>query len=175
MDISAMLMTTLMLAESEHDLQLVLDSLIDYCSLWKLSVNESKAKVAIFARGRCKNIKHFIFRTSEVDVVPNYTYLGVNFNYIGRYNGAVNNLIRQANKSSIALHRRIRTLNLLPDISMELYDSLVVPILLYGVDVWGDITSDMLEREHLRCCKYTLSVKKSTTINMVYGEIDRAH
>jgi len=57
------------------------------------------------------------------------------------------------------------------DIQLELFQALVMPILLYGVEVWGFENLDKLERLHLKFLKIILNVKKCTTSNMVYGEL----
>ena len=56
---------------------------------------------------------------------------------------------------------------------LELFDKSVVPILLYGCEVWGFENIDIIERIHLKFCKIILNVKKSTANYMVYGELGR--
>lgn len=50
---------------------------------------------------------------------------------------------------------------------------MVLPILLYGSEVWGYGNLDVLERVHLKFCKILLNVKKSTPSFIVYGELGR--
>ena len=57
------------------------------------------------------------------------------------------------------------------DIQLQLFDVLVKPVLLYGCEVWAHEGTDILEKLHLRFCKYVLGVNKSTCTNMVYGEL----
>ena len=42
---------TVILAESPRELQLALDAMDQYCTLWKLKINVSKTKVLVFSRG----------------------------------------------------------------------------------------------------------------------------
>ena len=49
----------------------------------------------------------------------------------------------------------------------------VVPILLYGSEVWGLENSDIIESVHLTFCKFLLGLKTSTPTNMIYGELGR--
>ena len=69
--------------------------------------------------------------------------------------------------------RKARILNLPIDIQLELFDTLVVPILLYGSEVWGFENCNIIENFHLQFCKQILKVKKSTPNCMVYGELGR--
>ena len=50
---------------------------------------------------------------------------------------------------------------------------MVVPIMLYGCEVWGTKNNDMLEKLHLRFYRYILKVKNSTPNCMLYGELGR--
>ena len=67
--------------------------------------------------------------------------------------------------------RKCRQLQLPVDIQLEPFDILVQPILLYGCEVWATERVDIIEKIHLRFCKYVLQVNKSTCSNMVYGEL----
>ena len=59
------------------------------------------------------------------------------------------------------------------DTMLHLFDCLISPILLYGSEIWGYCSIDIIERVHLRFCKILLKVHKSTPNNMVYGELGR--
>ena len=58
---------------------------------------------------------------------------------------------------------RSRRLCLPLDIQMQLVDALVVPILLYGCEVWGFQNMDIVERIHLEFINLVLGVNKSPT------------
>ena len=60
-------------------------------------------------------------------------------------------------------------------IAVMLFDSLVLPILEYGSEIWADSkeVTYKLELLHLRYLKQLLWVKKSTSNLGVYGELGR--
>ena len=72
-----------------------------------------------------------------------------------------------------ALLGKSRSLNLPIDIQLQLFDVLIVPILLYGSEAWSYENCEIIEKLHLRYCKYVLGVNSSTYRNMVYGELGR--
>ena len=52
------------------------------------------------------------------------------------------------------------SLNLPIDITCELFDSLVNPVLLYGCEVWGFENIDNIESLHVKFCKTILKFAK---------------
>ena len=60
-----------------------------------------------------------------------------------------------------------------PELLCMLFDRLVFPVLLYSCELWGFHTAVAVERIHLKFCKWVLKVSKSTTNEMVYGELGR--
>ena len=59
------------------------------------------------------------------------------------------------------------------DVMFQLFDSMVMPILLFSCEVYGIESLDIIERVHLKFCKHILRLKKSTPNYMVYGESGR--
>jgi hypothetical protein len=55
------------------------------------------------------------------------------------------------------------------DTQLHLLNSVVVPIMMYGSEVWGYTDLKLMERLQLRFCKILLNVKKSTPNAMVLG------
>ena len=68
---------------------------------------------------------------------------------------------------------KARKLCLPLDIQCELFDQLVVPILLYGSEVWGFQKLDCIEIFHRKFLKSLLKLNRGTANCMVYGEVGR--
>jgi hypothetical protein len=56
---------------------------------------------------------------------------------------------------------------------LELFDTMVVPILLYGAEVWGFENCNIIGNFHMQFCRTILKVKKSTPHCVIYGELGR--
>ena len=162
---------TVLLAESPEDLQKYLDTLNEYCNSFDLKINTSKTKIFIFSRGKLKNIPSAKFADMKLDVVNDYNYLGVTFNFNAKLNVAKQSLYQKGCRSMFDLLKRIKSLSLPPDIALKLFDTLVKPVVLYGAEVWGCENCYIVNKVKLRFCKYILHVHKSTCSNMVYGEL----
>ena len=89
------------MAESEQDLQTALDAVFSFCKLWYLELNISKTKVIIFSKGKVRKHIKFAFDGTELEVVDQYTYLGVTFNYNNTFYKSIARQISQAKKSYV--------------------------------------------------------------------------
>lgn len=69
--------------------------------------------------------------------------------------------------------RKIRLFGLSFDIQLDLFDKIVLPVLLYSCEIWGQENIDVIERVDLRFLKHILNLKSSTPNVMVYGETGR--
>ena len=136
-------------------------------------MNTSKTKVVIFSRGKVRNIPIFKFNGDIVEVVDEYVYLGTTFNYNNKFRKAQSKQLNQARRAMYGLLSKTYHLRLPIDILLELFDQLVLPILLYGSEIWGfDIVND-LEIFHMKFCKQILHVRKNTVNCMILGELGR--
>ena len=164
---------TIVMAESAEELQKALDAIKTYCTLWKLTVNTSKTKVVIFSRGKVRRKPIFKFGDDPLEICDDYIYLGTQFNYNGSFVKAQKKQITQARKAAFVLIKKIQCLQLPLDTQCELFDQLVVPILLYGSEVWGFKVDEAVERFHKWFMKYILKLKVRTPSSMIYGELGR--
>ena len=92
-----------MLAESPTELQLALNAVKLYCDQWQLTVNTDKTKIVIFSRGKVRNFPEFTFGERKLEVVDDYVYLGVTFNYNGLFNKAILKQVNQARRAMYGL------------------------------------------------------------------------
>ena len=114
-----------------------------------------------------------MFNGSAVELVDHFKYLGVVFKYTGSFAECKVQVKEKATRAMFALLSKGRRLQIPVDIMMEMFDRTIVPILLYGCEVWGCDNVDILETVHLKFCKYLLGLKASTPSCMVYGELGR--
>ena len=140
-------------------------------------VNETKTKIMVFGT----TVGHqFMYNDKQLEIVDQYKYLGVLFNTINRVNGNVfknaqAHICIQAKKAMFKILKDTRKIGMLsPNVALKLFDSLVLPIMEYGNEVWfsnkeiGD-----LEKVHLKYLKIILGVNKSTCNLAVRGELAR--
>ena len=90
---------TVILAESQGDLQQSINLMERYCSMWKLNINVSKTKITVFSRGKIRKIQKKFFGKNELEVDGQYYYLGLIFNYNGKFTDAKKQLVVKGNRA----------------------------------------------------------------------------
>ena len=91
----------------------------------------------VFSKGRPPGNLHFFLEGNEIEIVSEFTYLGIVFSKTGSFNKAVKVQTDKAKKAMYEVLKRGRTHNLSIECQLELFDKMVKPILLYGCEIWG--------------------------------------
>ena len=168
---------TIIMAENPNELQLALNALNDYCQAWKLRINVDKTKIIKFSKGTPQNpTQDFWLNDEKVEVVESYVYLGTTFSSNGKFSEAIEKQINQAHRALFVIKSRKDKYNLPLDIVLDLFDKMILPVLLYGCEIWGLEKLEKLENIeifHRKFLKYILKVNNQTTDCMVYGETGR--
>ena len=118
-----------------------------------------------------RNLPLFTFGEDRIEVTHSYTYLGIKLYCTGSFKLAKDELLAQSTRAMYAVINQGRKLCLPIDIQIELFQSMVMSIMLYGVEIWGFESLEWLERLYLKFLKILLNVKMSTPSVMVYGEL----
>jgi hypothetical protein len=163
----------ILLSETKEDLQIALDELYTYCICWKLTVNVSKTKIMIFSRGKVRNRPAFMYNDDEIEIVDCFSYLGVVFNYNNKFNKTAKKLYDQASKAMYSLLRKSRVSGLPIDTQIELFDSVVAPIILYNSEVWGTNNLAIVNKLQIKYYKLVLGANISTPTVMVLGDLGK--
>ena len=165
---------TVLFASSKENLQECLNGLKQYCDKWKLQINTDKTKIIIFSKQK-NNIDNINFTIGDenIEIVKEFKYLGVTFTHNGNFNKNLIDLKEQGNRAMFSIIKKARKGKLPIDIQFDLFDKVVMPVMLYGCEVWGYKNLEVLEKLHLKFCKLVLKLKKSTPDTMVYGESGR--
>ena len=121
-------------------MQQSLDRLSKYCQDWLLKINPTKTKVIVFQKKSRKSAidKHnFMVSNENIEIVNNYTYLGVKFSANGNFTNHKENLTEKTKRSFFAARRYLDVLKLPIHIINKLFNTLFFPILTYCPEVWG--------------------------------------
>ena len=114
----------------------------------------------------------FIYNGKDLEIDDSFVYLGAMFSYNGRFQRHNQGLVDQACKSVFVVISKARRLHLPTDIQIQLFDSVVVPILLYGSEVSGFESCNVLKRLCIQFYKLILKAKNQQPISCYTENLD---
>ena len=161
---------TIIFAETPQKLQSGLDKIKIYCERWKLKLNANKCKVMIFSRGKVRIHPEFKIGDEVLEVVSNFLYLGMKLNYNNKMSVAQKDLYDRASRAMFSLLKKCKSSNLPIDITIDMFEKTIVPILTYGCEVWGFGTNDVVNKLQRKFLKIILRLRTSTPTAMLHGE-----
>jgi tetratricopeptide (TPR) repeat protein len=156
-----------------ESLQAQLSNLCNYSTKWGLNINVNKTKLCIFEKRKSAEHMDFYINAEKVERVDCFTYLGLKLYYTGNLLYAVNALYEQALKAYHNLLVLFDRIDFDIKTKFYLFDTMVLPILLYGSEIYGAYDFKEIDKLHIRFCKYVLGVKHQTPNYAVYGELGR--
>ena len=95
------------------------------------------------------------------------------FKFNGHFNNNFEDLKEKGNRAMRSVVKKARRDKLPIDLQFDLFDKMVMPVILYGCEIWGYKNLGTLEILHLKFCKLVMKLKSSTPDVMVYGESGR--
>ena len=121
---------------------------------------------------RTENVE-LLYNNQVLNFVKCFTYLGVNLSSNGNLHQTQKSLHEQSLKGLFPLNSVFDMVSLDISDKVRLFDSMVLPILCYGSEVWGFHKAVDIERVHTNFFKQLLSVKQQTSNVCMYGEPGR--
>ena len=164
----------IMMSTTAAGLQKQLEALASFCDQRRLTVKLSKTKVMVF-EPRC-DVADFVLNGAVVERGESYKYLGFVFHATKNMSVGTSFLVAAARKAMFAMRRRCAEVGIRdPALQCKLFDTLVLPILSYGVEVWGVKPSlgEAAEALHRSFLKSLLGIRKSTSNEIVLAELGR--
>ena len=161
---------TVIFSETKEGLQKSLDKLWNYCTKWGLTVNTSKTKVVVFRKGgRLKENDRWMYGENILDNVSSFKYLGCVISSRGSFSQCIDDLAKSGQRALFGLKQCFgRFPEMLPHMQLNLFKSLVSPILSYGSEIWGASKADQVDKTYSSFFKSILCVKSSTPSCVVY-------
>ena len=139
---------TVIFGADETSFQKNLDVFYEYAKMWQLDINYDKTKILIFGT---RNDDHFDFKmgNNKISVCKEFKYLGVVFTKSRSFCKAKKHNYDQAKKAMHLLYKRIRNLNLPIDLQLQLFEHTILPIALYGCEIWAYENTDILKNSKM--------------------------
>ena len=113
----------------------------------------------------------FEFGSEAIAVVNEYTYQCITFNCNDRFRRGELELVEQAKRAIYSIVVTCRKLVLPVDIQIDMYNSMVVPIVTYASEIWGHYVMREIKLMQTRFHKHVLFVHRNTSNDITYGEL----
>ena len=163
---------TVIFGTDEVSFQYNLNVFYEYSKAWKLDINFDKTKIMIFGT---RNDEKYNFKLGEnkISICKEFKYLGVIFSKNRSFYKTRKHNVDQAIKAMHLLYKRIHNLNLPLDLQLHLFDHTILPIALFGCELWGVENIKLIENLQNEFLRRITNSKKSTPIYMLYAEFGR--
>ena len=175
-----------LLAKDAAGMQSLLDRLGNFCLKWKLKVNLNKTKIMVFKRrNTMRETRYFKLLNNVIDQTDKYKYLGIYITENGEFD--LDYQINRARKALFKLIQCVSSERLRPKVLLNLFNHMILPIALYGSEVWGTSLITMQARnqntlwkkfnkfkvEGIMMCmaRFILGIHKKTSIVAIRGEL----
>ena len=156
-------------------LQTQLDSLDSISTQLGLTINRKKSKIMVFRRGGfLSRGERWTLGGDSLEVVSKYKYLGYFFTSRLSDTAMLENQNVKAKQRTVSLVQFLfRTRNFNSSVFFHLFDAQILPVLMYGAELWGIGRHDPVEKAHMFACKHFMNLATRTPNCFIYGELGR--
>ena len=163
-----------LISDTVIGLQHLLNLLYSFCKEKELIVITIKTKVMVYKNGgTLAKTERWSYGGENLEEVPFFTYLGLNFT-------------RQLSLIKMATEQAVKGKRILVSVLSNLYkygqvmyfifkifDTKVVPVLVYGAEIWGINYQQDIERVHFYACKRYICARLNSSNDAVMAECGR--
>lgn len=156
-------------------LQRKLNLLAMYCDRYQLEVNIRKTNVVVFrGRGNLRDNEKWYYKGICVETADTYTYLGVEVSSNCNWEEAKATRIRKSTRALFKVYRNLNDFGTVtPSLVLRIFDSKILPILLYGCEIWGVGNIEDVISFANKFYKYLLRLKSNASVLLARGELGR--
>ena len=123
-------------------------------------------KIVVFRnRGKLQRKDIWLYNNEVLDIVDEFNYLGMMFNYNGKFSKTCTEQGRTA-LFSICAPFHLET-------QCAVFDTYVTSVLMYASEIWVWHKSSDVEKVHVNFCREVLGAGPKAAINFLYSELGR--
>lgn len=162
-----------LIAESEEDLQRLLEVLASWCGDNMMTINMDKTKVIHYRNpSKERTCFSFTYSNQRIDVISSYRYLGLVLDEHLNYNVTAKAVAKAASRALGLIISKFKSAGGLPySVFTKLYDTVVWRTISYGACIWGTNEYSCINAIQNRACRFFLGVGKYAPNNAVNGDM----
>ena len=163
----------ILVAETEHDLQHLLNILSNWCNENCMTINVNKTK-AVHFRNKSVARSSFQFKCGEspIEYTDKYKYLGLVLNEHLDYNITAKYVAQSATRALGLLISKFKQTGGMPfEVYKKLFDSTVWSVISYGAAIWGTKEYSVINTVQNKACRFFLGVGKYSPNTAANGDM----
>ena len=161
-----------LIAESEEELQQMLDVLSKWSDVWRLQINIDKTKV-MHCRKQSVEATDYNFEVlgKNISLCSTYRYLGFEISDTVNFTDGIKTLAEAGSRALGSLiSKHFNSGGLSFQVYEKLYYSTVVPVTDYASEIWGFKKRDIIDKIQYRAIRTILGVGKRAPLPYLTGE-----
>ena len=162
-------------ADTAINLQIQLNTIDSFCKETNMVINLKKSEIIVFRNGGpLRKYEQWTYRKNYIRVTSVYKYMGLLFTPKLSWSLATKKLANQARKAVYQIKQFQNPFGKFRHKEyFKIFDSMVMPILTYGAELWGYDYNKQVEQVHTKFCKDFLGINTSANDSMALGECAR--
>ena len=166
-----------LLSSTPVGLQNQLNVLYEVANRLGLLVNLEKTKIVVSRNGGyLARADRWYYGSELVSVASSYKYLGLKFTTKVCLNRISEDSLVRAKQGTVEIFKVLWNIGCFDiNVFFKLFDAQIVPVLLYGSELWSCFDCPNVEKVHMYACKRILGLSSQSPNHMVYGELGRHH
>lgn len=162
-----------LLAENSADLQIMINTLHEWCNSNCMTVNSRKSNVVHFRPNSVQRSDfEFTCGSDKIGTVDRYSYLGITLTEFLDFDVTAKIIAQSASRALGLLIAKYKNMGGMPyEVFTKLFDSMVWPIISYGAAIWGSKAFSCINAVQNRAMRFFLGTGKYTPIAAIFGEM----
>ena len=136
-----------LLAISPSNLQNMIDMVYRYCQSWRIEVNVKKSSVIVFSKKRYEPRVGILYGQHFLPQDKSMTHLGIIHDSNLKLGNRLKERIQKSRNALFSMvGQGVNPQGVNPIVSANLYCKIILPILLYGSELWNNMTTTDLKQ-----------------------------
>jgi endonuclease/exonuclease/phosphatase family metal-dependent hydrolase len=161
----------LLLANTKNSLDKMIANATDYARKWRFTFSDQKSKCMVFGESKRQHTQNkdkrlFKMHNAKLEEVSHYSHVGITLCAYNSHKYRTDEMCLKGNCSfSGLIGAGVRSNGLYPDVSLSVWRTMCLPAMLYGSEVWYNLTKTeiyQLEKVQCRCLRKILGFPMRT-------------
>ena len=125
-----------------YHLQRTIDIVYQYCQHWNVSINVDNSSVTVFTNRRLQPPANISYGDYPIVQTDSFVHLGILYSFNLKNKDRISQRLQKSKNAKFSMSAQgVHAQGVNPLVSANLYYKVIVPIALYGSELWSDLTN----------------------------------